>query len=98
MVVSGTVTTLPLTVTLPVHTPALPTHPVPEVTCACGLPVTVTLPEKVTTMVKSCVPPWVRHSTPSVPVSGSATSNVPAAPWVIRGTAFVTLPDAHWNL
>src|ERR1051325_4631861 len=49
--VSGTVTTGPLTETLPVHTPAVPTHPVPTVTCACGLPVTVTLPVKVTTRV-----------------------------------------------
>src|SRR5690349_17194460 len=51
MFVNGIVTILALTLTLPLHTPPLPTHPVPTVTSACGEPVTVTLPANVTTIV-----------------------------------------------
>ena len=50
--VSGMVTMLPLTVAIPpLSAPPLPTVAVPEVTCACGLPVMVTGFEKVTMIV-----------------------------------------------
>ena len=50
--VSGMVTTFPLVMTVPpLLTPPLPIVPIPDVTAACGLPLTDTLARKVTTIV-----------------------------------------------
>ena len=49
--VSGTVTLLPLVVTIPpLKTPPIPTVAVPDMTCACGLPLTLMLVGNATTI------------------------------------------------
>src|SRR4051812_25648869 len=41
---------------------------------------------KVNTSVYSPLGPPVRHSMPGLPANGRSTSNVPAAPWILRET------------